>query len=95
MASSGVPPIRHQHQDWKLITLSQGNHAGAHAEHACILNKQGSAHTAEADATRDGQRFLFMSRSHKLEGGLLFDTNQKFAEPTVWHRKNCAEAKAL
>jgi hypothetical protein len=47
------------------------------------------------DAARDGQRFLFMSRSHKPEGGLLFDTHQKFAEPAVWHRNKCAEAKAL
>src|SRR6202050_40740 len=87
--------IRHQHQEWKLIALRQGSHAGAHAEHTCILNKEGSAHAAEADTARDGQRFLFMSCSHELDGWLLLDTHEKIAEPAVWARNHGAEAKAF
>src|SRR5262249_382486 len=87
--------IGHQHQQRKLIALSERHHAGAHAEHTCILDQEGGAHSAETEAARNCKSFLFMSCSYGRHARLLIDADKNFAKPAIWNGNDSAKAKPL
>src|SRR5262245_22849518 len=86
--------IGNKHQKRKLVALGERDHAGAHTQHPCILNKHNRSRPAKPGAASDGERFFFVGRTHQPDGGLLLDAHQNLAKPAVGDRNCRAEAEA-
>ena len=87
--------IGNKDQERKLVALGERDHAGAHTQHPCILNKHCRSHPAKPSAASDGERFFFMGRPHQPDAGLSLDAHQNLAKPAVGDGNGRAEAEAL